>query len=458
MSAFSTLTFNVLVGSPLPSFFVRHYIPVLGSRKGKLRLDLQQNQLAEIGADIIALQELHDDRVTTSYATAFSNSHLLIYGDHFNWRGTLMLTTLISLVACFLWLSFICLLGIGSFSLLAFLTFLFPKEIDEQVATELFGVQSFNLQSFISNLLSTFGIPIAIVSVVIAISIAIFCDLVAISFFTGRTHGGLGLLVNKKKFRIIAHETKTHTSQQGDVLNIFKPRAFQMLLVEVLENPDIERKPSSSILPPPNFLFIMNAHTNLGKDSHRSLQFDEIVDATSHSSIAAFCARAGVRHCVPENIPVLLFGDLNAESHSLSVIRLLEKGQFVDTFADYQKISSEKTRILGPALTWDSENPLTTSFNVEHDKRIDYILVRKNKASFLKMENVSIVCCKPPFTSDHYGVYAEFTASSTGRTISVNSNVIARVDDMNPRNTASGCSTPVGGPSSRSSDPDLSDD
>jgi hypothetical protein len=205
----------------------------------------------------------------------------------------------------------------------------------------------------------------------------------------------------------------------------------------------------------------------LGQDASRSLQFDEIVDSTSHSSIAAFCARAGVRHCVPENIPVLLFGDLNAESDSFSVKRLLEKGQFVDTFADYQKISSEKTGILGPALTWDSENPLTTSFNVEHDKRIDYILVRKNKASFLKVETVSIVCCKPPFTSDHYGVYAEFTACSTGRSISLNSNgnrldsnINGRVDDMNmnPRNSASGCTTPTGGPSSRSSDPDLSDD
>lgn len=442
----TAMTFNVLVGSPLPSFFVRRYVPLLGSRKGKIRLDLQQAQVSEVGADIVALQELHDDRVTASYSSAFAESHLLVYGDYFNWRGATMLTLISGIVACGLFLLLSFLLVIVSISIWLFFTLLYSEEIGERAAIDLWKLPNYSSEAFFYTLLSNFGLPFAIISVAIAALIANFSELVAVSFFTGRTHGGLGLMINKKKFRVIAHETRTHASQRGDFLNAFKPRAFQMLLVEVLDNSTKEQRPLS-LFSSSKYLLILNTHTNLGEDINRSLQFDEIISASSLTSIAEFCANAGVRTSLPENIPVMLMGDLNAESHSSSVIGLINEGGFVDAFADYRKMSSDT---LSPSLTWDSENPLTSSFNIEHDKRIDYILLKQDKAMSLAITNSSIVCCKPPFTSDHYGVSAEFDISSAERVDYYNRlsktmiDCEARVDDMNPRNgTSSGSTSPT---------------
>lgn len=448
MPSLSAMTFNVLVGSPLPSFLVRQYVPVLGSRKGKIRLDLQQENLREINSDIIALQELHDDRVTASYSSAFSATHLLVYGDYFNWRGALMLSIISCVFAIMNWLLLSFLLVIFSISMWLFFTLLFSKEIGERAAIDLWRLPDYSDQSFFPNLFSNFGLVLALFAAGGTILLANFSELVAVSFFTGRTHGGLGLMINKKKLRVIAHETKTHLSQRGDILNMFKPRAFQLLLVEVLDNTTQERLPSSSLLPPPKYLFIINAHTNLGEDDHRSLQFDEIVSASSTASISEFCARAGVRKFVPEDIPVLLMGDLNAESHSPSVVGLMNSGCFIDVFADYRKVLSDSGNTV-PSLTWDRDNPLTKTFNIEHDKRIDYILMKQDKSSSFEVSNSTIVCSKPPFTSDHYGVFAEFSTGSTRRFENRLSIAESRVDDMNPRNsTSSGNTSPiVGGPS-----------
>ena len=66
----SILTFNVFTGSPLP--WIRNGSFAL---YGSARLSEQLAQVAELGADIICLQELHCDGVLDAYRAAFGDTH-----------------------------------------------------------------------------------------------------------------------------------------------------------------------------------------------------------------------------------------------------------------------------------------------------------------------------------------------------------------------------------------------
>ena len=48
--------------------------------------------------------------------------------------------------------------------------------------------------------------------------------------------GGLGVLLRRSRFRLVAAETRNLTSQSGDCLNWLRPRAFQRLLVQLLDD------------------------------------------------------------------------------------------------------------------------------------------------------------------------------------------------------------------------------
>ena len=85
--SFSALTFNVMVGTPIPRPFAFEDVPLLGSPAGAPRLERQLEAVRAAGADLVGLQELHDCRVTRGYGAAFAASHVLVTGSHFNARG-----------------------------------------------------------------------------------------------------------------------------------------------------------------------------------------------------------------------------------------------------------------------------------------------------------------------------------------------------------------------------------
>jgi endonuclease/exonuclease/phosphatase family metal-dependent hydrolase len=242
-------------------------------------------------------------------------------------------------------------------------------------------------------------------------------ELVVVSFVLGRTHGGLGTLLRRSKFRLIASESRNLAHQGGDFLNLLRPRAFQALLVELVGAEG-------------SYTLILNCHTNLGSDAARSLQIDEVVRAGGPAALGAMLDRAGLRGLVrPEDVPVLLLGDLNATAESASVRAAAAEG-FVDSFL-------ERRRPDAAACSWDARNPLTNGYVKEPDSRIDYVLYRPARyasagagaapegaspaapsdtadAFNIRAAASSICLSRPPFTSDHFGIATDFLASGVG--------------------------------------------
>lgn len=82
--AFSVLTFNVFIGSPIPR--VNTFTPCLD---GCSRLDVQLKRVTGAAADVACLQEVHSDSVESAYRTAFDPTHELFVGKKLNMRGRL---------------------------------------------------------------------------------------------------------------------------------------------------------------------------------------------------------------------------------------------------------------------------------------------------------------------------------------------------------------------------------
>lgn len=100
--------------------------------------------------------------------------------------------------------------------------------------------------------------------------------------------------------------------------------------------------------------------------------------------------------------PLLLAGDLNATPDEPPMQRLMEAG-FQDLFAHCNPGQ--------PGITWDNANPFIQSHSTKFpDRRIDYVLVRKNSPGHLNALGCEVACRKPAtdglFPSDHYGVLA----------------------------------------------------
>ena len=200
--------------------------------------------------------------------------------------------------------------------------------------------------------------------------------------------------------RLIASETRNLSHQGGDILNALRPRAFQALLVELVGAEG-------------SYMLVLNAHTNLGGDASRHLQINEIVQASSSDALAAMIERAGLRGVRPSDVPVLLLGDLNAPAHAASVRAVVEKAGFIDAFEERRLPAAD-------ACSWDARNPLTNGYVKEPDARIDFVLYRPAQRAgadagadaeggFNIRAAASGICIsRPPFTSDHFGVRADF--------------------------------------------------
>ena len=226
------------------------------------------------------------------------------------------------------------------------------------------------------------------------------------------TAGGLGTLLRRSKFRLIASESRNLAHQGGDYLNLLRPRAFQALLVELVGAEG-------------SYMLVLNAHTNLGGDASRHLQIDEIVDASSPAALAAMLERAGLRGVRPDDVPVLLLGDLNAPAEAASVRDVVTKAGFLDAFEERREPAAD-------ACSWDARNPLTNGYIKEPDARIDHVLYRPSRradagagagiaanaeaaAAFdIRAASSGICISRPPYTSDHFGVRADFVAAGVG--------------------------------------------
>lgn len=347
-----------MIGTPLPLVYPATFVSLLGSPgDGEKRLLSQLAMMQQHGlTDLLGLQELHDDSLVTAYTQAFSSTHDFLSTStpgprgqviFWLWRGSLLAA---ALAAC-AWV------GTSSLTILPSVLLL------------------------------------ALLLVSITFTLPVRCT--ASQFLLSETVGGLGLLIRRSKWRVLAFETRIFSHQAGDWLNAFKPRAYAAALLE-------EREGSRSKL------LVLHAHASLGTDQHRGRQISETIAAASPQAVAAMMNRANglendgksTKTGEEELVACIFLGDLNAD-YDDCVGRIVEPAGFVDAFTAGKGCPDAKS--------WNNENPLAKNGLLKVPcARVDHILHRPGKGLGTPTA-ARVVYNEPPYLSDHFGIRCDFS-------------------------------------------------
>ena len=326
--------------------------------------------------DLVALQELHDDSLAAAFSNAFSSTHDFLHTSKLQ-RGRY-----------FFWAWRGCLFGsVMAMSMMALSS-----------ASASSASASASAVFFLAGLATIFALT------AVAFIMPVRCT--AAQFLLSSTVGGLGLLVNRSKWRVLAFETRFFTHQAGDWLNHFKPRAFAVALLE-------ERGGAS----PRARLLVLHAHASLGVDEHRGLQISETVAAASPAAVAAMLERTRASAADPSAdaddggappdsstpLACIFLGDLNA-TYDDCVGRVVEPAGFTDAFAAGKGCPNAKS--------WDNCNPLASGGLLKVPcARVDHILARKGPGLGEPCA-ARVMYNEPPYLSDHYAVRVDFIATN----------------------------------------------
>lgn len=353
LAPFSAASYNVFIGTPLPFPTTQSpYVAMLGTPgAGASRLAAQLSRLRPELPSILGLQELHDDALPTAFASAF-DTHALLVGRSSNAVGKALFLAWRTLLVAF---------GGACAALFSALA----------------GLPA--LAALFCAAVAGAGLPAAF--------LPHRCTPAA--FLTSSTTAGLGLLVDRARFNVLMNETRAFAHQRGDMLNILKPRGYQRVVLECADGKGL--------------LVVIHAHTNLGSDEHRSRQVEELAAASDASAVAELLSRAGRAGAVaPEDVPVLIIGDLNATFQGC-VAAVVEAAGFCDAFVAAGGDVD--------AFSWDSRNPLTKGLAPDPDGRLDHVLWRAGAARVAPV-SAKLMLDEAPFVSDHFGVRVEFCSVS----------------------------------------------
>ena len=179
----------------------------------------------------------------------------------------------------------------------------------------------------------------------------------AVTFFLGSVTGAIATLYRRDSLSLAASRTSLFNIQQGDPLNFFRPRGFQVL--EFTRGGDAPR------------LVVVHLHANaLGGAAHRAAQIQEAAAVAGGVDAASDVILCGDFNCEPGELPGLKDGGAHA----------------------------------GP--TWCDRNPLSAGFLRLQDARCDAVLYRLARPDAATV-GCAVVLEGPPPTSDHYGVMLE---------------------------------------------------
>ncbi len=229
---------------------------------------------------------------------------------------------------------------------------------------------------------------------------------VPLRFLTGRTQGGLGLLVRRGRLAVRAAATRVFAKQAGDVLNLLKPRGYQVALVELLGGGGSGGCAGA----PPQLVLLLHTHANLGRGSLGELlrrrQLRELAAAAEPPAIARLLAQAGLAGAVaPEAVPVVCLGDFNAPWSSGCL-----QGALAPTLSDAWGAASD----FDPTPTWDHEgNRLCRDVLHEPTARVDLILYGEPRDAATGLALIPVAAAvrvdggKSP-CSDHYLARVDF--------------------------------------------------
>lgn len=370
-------TYNVFTGTALGTGFSISEHGWVGHLSG-CRLDNQAREVSRLEFDVLGLQEMGPSSVSV-YRERLSSTHTLITSDYLNRWGLALL---------FLW---------RSATVLFFLTaqgvFMdwYSQHLGQLIRTAVLILVFFPLSVYLSFVF----IPVQCTPSV---------------FLEGKVHGGLGLLVNRKKMRVLSYYCRDFVYQSGDLLNFLRKRAYQCALVEVISSDSQNREG------PPCLLLLVHTHANLGAERGRREQMQELVTATSRSSLLELLAATSFKNVDPSSVPTIILGDFNTQFSSPSVSSTLGEAGFVDAWG---MVASQGER----QFTWDNTlNPLCRKGILEcPDERVDLVLYRHAGGAWGESANKKIgfsynfipISSKismntPPYTSDHFAAIVEF--------------------------------------------------
>jgi len=341
-----------LPGSP-------NWTPLLGGE----RLKRQQALVARALPDVLGLQELHACSLGDSYAAAFP-SHALVRSQRCNFAGAGVL----ALAAA---------LAVGGLLALAAAAGAFAAAAAAACAAALLRSEGL-------------AVPLA--------------------FLTGRTQGGLGLLLRRERLAVRAAATHIFSRQAGDALNLLKPRGYQAVLVELVgaAAPAAGAPAAGARPPPPALLLLLHTHANLGRGPLgrllRARQLRELAAAAEPRAVARLLAAAGLQGAVaPEHVPVVCLGDFNAEWGSDCL-----QGALAPSLADAWGAAADGEA----APTWDDErNRLCRGVLTEPSARVDLILYGAPRAGAglaLSPVAAGVVEDWAEPCSDHYLAWVDF--------------------------------------------------
>ena len=236
------------------------------------------------------------------------------------------------------------------------------------------------------------------------------CRSTLLNFLSGSGHGGLAIAYRRSLFRPLGCWAHSFNEQRGDFLNYWRPRAFQVLLLEPT---------TTSLGGGRHAVAIVNLHLNhAGCDrTYRMQQLAQVVAFAEGPEVRA--AARGLP------ISVIVCGDTNAVEHEPSMRKMIAPADFGGHgYSDAFLCAGS-----GERNTWQARNPLTHGYLVDPDGRLDYIFFKgpltpssapgavasgvseKGSVPTVRPRACRLQFASAPFISDHFGVLASFAVT-----------------------------------------------
>ena len=324
------LTFNVFMGSPIPSC-------CCGTRAlgGSRRQKAQIAALRALDADVMCLQEVADSSLITAYEMGLGGEYASVWSAAVpGWRARVGAEAMfLAAAATFALLLYVMLAVIPGSAHIS-------ESPGPAIAT--LAVYGFARRELPHTALGT--------------------------FLLGDVAGCLVTLYRVRKFSLEVFETVRLRNQEGDFMNMYRPRCVQFVALKARAR-DVR-------------YVLTHVHVNaLGATEARGPQLAE-------------CAAYAV---ATEDLAstVVMLGDFNAPRDAPELAALHSTYHLVDTLA-------ERGAAFRDRPTWTAANPLTRGWMRHPDHRPDHILVRKTAIDGGASSRV--VLDTAPHTSDHFGV------------------------------------------------------
>ncbi len=340
-SRLKIVTFNVFTGSPIP--YLWGGTPSLA---GSSRLQAQLDAVEALDADVVCLQEIYCDSVLRAYRERFGAEYAFVVEYERRAAGVIAAEVAVLVAALIL---FGALKGL-MYVLLQLLRF-------EQAGGKDASSLGWNA--------ATFGVLWIILRVALR-------DTALVTFFNGSVKGFMATMYRMNQCALGHATTTFFNDQQGDIENVFRPRAFQIARLSHLASGQV--------------LTLVHVHTNaLGPTSVRRAQVAEAINATKQLSSAT------VR---PDGVTILL-GDFN-DAEDSDTVRCCS--------ADFGFVDSGVKHGSGDMHTWVRANPLSQGFMRTSDRRCDYIFLLDRNKTLRNVRTRLVFNDLADPISDHYGV------------------------------------------------------